>query len=311
MARLTDRLEGDSFDDVDRVCAQKFARHAEVALANALRFRALEKRSLEDPDLRRLYRRSTSTTSCATRSRRRTASGARFALLELDLGTLDVARREAGEAACRRCSPASPRSSRGCCAPPTCSPPAAPGASSCCSPRRTRWARRCSSGARCRRSARASVFSAARRGRAARSAGRNRRLPPRRDQPRGAAARARRARRGGAPQPRAPARPRSHDARRRLADAARGRLAGARGDGGADRALRGLRDRAPAARARPALRRARDAAGRRGARGPRDAARRRDPHGAGGDRRRRAAALPRAGRELALAAARFPASRPS
>jgi DNA-binding response OmpR family regulator len=50
LARLTDKLEGESFEEIDRMAGERLARHAEVALANALRLRALERRSFEDPD---------------------------------------------------------------------------------------------------------------------------------------------------------------------------------------------------------------------------------------------------------------------
>jgi DNA-binding response OmpR family regulator len=50
LARLTDKLEGERFEELDRVAGEKLARHAQVALANALRVRALERRSFEDPD---------------------------------------------------------------------------------------------------------------------------------------------------------------------------------------------------------------------------------------------------------------------
>jgi len=50
LARLTDKLEGERFEELDRGAGEKLARHVEVALANALRVRALERRSFEDPD---------------------------------------------------------------------------------------------------------------------------------------------------------------------------------------------------------------------------------------------------------------------
>jgi DNA-binding response OmpR family regulator len=50
LARLTDKLEGESFEEIDRLAGERLAGHAEVALANALRVRALERRSFEDPD---------------------------------------------------------------------------------------------------------------------------------------------------------------------------------------------------------------------------------------------------------------------
>jgi len=48
--RLTDKLGGDRFDDVDRACAEKFATFADAAYRNAERFQRLERRTLQDPD---------------------------------------------------------------------------------------------------------------------------------------------------------------------------------------------------------------------------------------------------------------------
>jgi len=48
VARLTDKLGGDEFDDVDRACAEKFTHFAERAFENADRYRALEQRTLQD-----------------------------------------------------------------------------------------------------------------------------------------------------------------------------------------------------------------------------------------------------------------------
>lgn len=48
IARLTDKLGGDEFDDVDRVCAEKFTQFAERAFENAERFRGLEEQTLQD-----------------------------------------------------------------------------------------------------------------------------------------------------------------------------------------------------------------------------------------------------------------------
>jgi diguanylate cyclase (GGDEF)-like protein len=98
VARLTDRLEGDAFDEVDRVCAQKFSRHAEVALANALRFGSLEKRSLEDP-VSGAYTAQYFGDVVRNEIEKANRFGRTFALVELDLGPLDELRREAGEAA--------------------------------------------------------------------------------------------------------------------------------------------------------------------------------------------------------------------
>ncbi|MDH5566610.1 MAG: response regulator, partial [Myxococcales bacterium] len=49
LIRLTDKLGGDEFDDLDRACAERFAQFAETALGNVDRFRALEQRTLQNP----------------------------------------------------------------------------------------------------------------------------------------------------------------------------------------------------------------------------------------------------------------------
>jgi diguanylate cyclase (GGDEF)-like protein len=48
--RLTDKLGGERFDDVDRACAEKFTAFAEAAYRNAERFTRLERHTLQDPD---------------------------------------------------------------------------------------------------------------------------------------------------------------------------------------------------------------------------------------------------------------------
>ncbi|HYB13196.1 MAG TPA: response regulator, partial [Myxococcota bacterium] len=52
VVRLTDRLDGREFGDRDRAAAQKFGEFAAQAVANAQRFRALERRSFRDPATR-------------------------------------------------------------------------------------------------------------------------------------------------------------------------------------------------------------------------------------------------------------------
>ncbi len=49
VARLSDRLDAEGFDARDLAAAEHFAEGAALALANAIRFRALERRSLRDP----------------------------------------------------------------------------------------------------------------------------------------------------------------------------------------------------------------------------------------------------------------------
>lgn len=50
VVRLSDKLDGDAFDAKDRATAEKFCEFGGVAMHNALRFRALERRSLRDPE---------------------------------------------------------------------------------------------------------------------------------------------------------------------------------------------------------------------------------------------------------------------
>jgi DNA-binding response OmpR family regulator/GGDEF domain-containing protein len=49
IARLSDKLEGDEFTDSDRASAEKFVSFGATAVANALRFRTLERLSFRDP----------------------------------------------------------------------------------------------------------------------------------------------------------------------------------------------------------------------------------------------------------------------
>jgi GGDEF domain-containing protein len=49
IARLTDKLDGGEFGDADRVVAERLANFAAQAVANAIQFRALERRSFRDP----------------------------------------------------------------------------------------------------------------------------------------------------------------------------------------------------------------------------------------------------------------------
>ena len=52
IARLSDKLDGEVFGDSDRAMAEKFCEFGGVALHNAMRFRALERRTLRDPQTR-------------------------------------------------------------------------------------------------------------------------------------------------------------------------------------------------------------------------------------------------------------------
>jgi GGDEF domain-containing protein len=100
LLRLTDKLGGEDFDSIDRSCAETFIEFAQTALCNALRFRELERRSLDE----------TATGVCsfdyfhnAVRNEieKATRHGRGFSILKVDISPLDGLRRERGEAGFR------------------------------------------------------------------------------------------------------------------------------------------------------------------------------------------------------------------
>lgn len=89
IARVSDPLEGGEFGDRDRAAAEKFAGYGAAAVANALRFRSLERRSFRDP--------STGTYTHeffqdATRNEMQKAArfGRSFSMIHVDVGELPV-----------------------------------------------------------------------------------------------------------------------------------------------------------------------------------------------------------------------------
>ena len=96
IVRLSDRLGGGDFDAVDCSCAEKLLRFGEMALANAMRIRGLERRSLQDPVTGAYvieYFEDLTHKEIETANR----SGRSFSLLKLDLGRLDGLRGQVGE----------------------------------------------------------------------------------------------------------------------------------------------------------------------------------------------------------------------
>lgn len=88
VARLSDKLGGGEFDEVDRSCAEKLLRFGEMALANALRIRSLERRSLQDPVTGAyVLEYFEDLTLKEIEKAKRTGRG--FSVLKLDLGHLD------------------------------------------------------------------------------------------------------------------------------------------------------------------------------------------------------------------------------
>ncbi len=82
--RLSDRLHGECFPAAERAMAEKFAELGGVALGNALRFRALERRSLRDPDTR-AYSRAYLDDAVRNEIHKANRFGHRFSILRIDV----------------------------------------------------------------------------------------------------------------------------------------------------------------------------------------------------------------------------------
>ncbi len=98
--RLSDKLGGEPFDVVDAACADKFGGFAERALANAVHVAALERGSLEDPTTGAYvfeYLQGVARNEIEKAVRH----GRGFAVVKLDLGSLDAVRRQRDDAAFR------------------------------------------------------------------------------------------------------------------------------------------------------------------------------------------------------------------
>jgi GGDEF domain-containing protein len=88
VVRLTDKLEGDSFDPVDREAAARLASHGRAALANALHVRGLERRSFDD-SATGVYRQGFFENLIRNETQRANRFGRGFALLRVDPGPLE------------------------------------------------------------------------------------------------------------------------------------------------------------------------------------------------------------------------------
>jgi diguanylate cyclase (GGDEF)-like protein len=101
LIRLTDKLGGDDFDPVDRSCAEKFADFAQTALCNALRYGALERKSVEDTatgttDFEYFYN------SVRNEIEKSNRHGRCFSVLKVEIGPLDGLRAQFGDVAFRQ-----------------------------------------------------------------------------------------------------------------------------------------------------------------------------------------------------------------
>ncbi|HEY5657640.1 MAG TPA: response regulator, partial [Myxococcota bacterium] len=101
LIRLTDKLGGDEFDEIDRACAERFMQFAETALANVDRFRALEQRTLQDPKTG-AYRIEYLHDIVRNEIERANRFGRSFGVLKIALSPLDGLRGQVDDAAYER-----------------------------------------------------------------------------------------------------------------------------------------------------------------------------------------------------------------
>ena len=98
LARLTDKLGGDFFDDTDRACVEKYAQFGQRALENAQRFENLERNSLQDP-VSGAYRLEYLEDLARNEIERANRFGRTFGLVKVEVSPLAELRSELGETA--------------------------------------------------------------------------------------------------------------------------------------------------------------------------------------------------------------------
>ncbi len=91
--RLSDKLDGEDFDASDCAMAEKFCEFGGSAIHNALRFRALERRSLRDPETR-AYSRAYFDDAVRNEIQKANRFGHRFSILRIELEGFTGADRE-------------------------------------------------------------------------------------------------------------------------------------------------------------------------------------------------------------------------
>jgi FixJ family two-component response regulator/GGDEF domain-containing protein len=96
LARLTDPLDGGEFSDRDRMAAEKFSSHGVTALVNALRYRALERRSFRDPTTL-AYTQDFYQDAVRNEVQKAARFGHSFSMIHIDLGPLAALRRRASD----------------------------------------------------------------------------------------------------------------------------------------------------------------------------------------------------------------------
>jgi len=96
LLRLGDRLQGEVFGEPERAMVEKFCELGASALHNAMRFRALERRSLRDPDTR-AYTRTYFEDAVRHEIQTSNRFGHRFSILRLEQPDASAAARRSGE----------------------------------------------------------------------------------------------------------------------------------------------------------------------------------------------------------------------
>ena len=84
IVRLSDKLDGEQFDRSDRAMAEKFCEFGGIAIRNAMRFRALERRSLRDPETR-AYSQAYFEDAVRNEIQKANRFGHRFSILRVEL----------------------------------------------------------------------------------------------------------------------------------------------------------------------------------------------------------------------------------
>jgi FixJ family two-component response regulator/GGDEF domain-containing protein len=96
IARLSDKLDSETFADLDRAAAEKFAGFGATAVVNALRFRALERRSFRDPTTK-AYTLAYWCDVVRNEIQKAGRFGHRFSVIQMDIEGLAALRRSRSE----------------------------------------------------------------------------------------------------------------------------------------------------------------------------------------------------------------------
>ena len=88
IARLSDKLDADAFNDADHAAAEKFVTFGASAVANALRFRSLERFSFRDPTTK-AYSHAYFEDVVRNEIQKASRFGRQFSIIRIDCGALD------------------------------------------------------------------------------------------------------------------------------------------------------------------------------------------------------------------------------